>query len=642
MKSFMNFKVLLVLILIIVGMVSFGRKFSKDEKISELGQYQGYSEKSFDGHIRRSEYLPLADGTRLAYDLILPTKDDVPASEPLPVLFKYTPYLRTFTVFDVNGENIMADAHDLTFKEKAMLRIRYWAYDRGHLMDPLFRTKWLEDMVYYGYAVIVVERPGTGASFGVMNPSFEVGAQEVDEILDWISVQEWSDGNIGMFGDSWQAQIQFAAASTGNPHLKAIFPVSGSMDNYTSVIYPGGVYNKAFGTLFSELTALLETVVTPVDQDVNGELLAQALAERAGSTVGEESSDVFAQYPFRDTLNSRRQKVWEAVFALYPMLDDINRANVPIYLVNGWYDIFTKDMFLWYVNLTTPKRLLVLPYDHSGLEGESSDFDIGAESHRWFDYWLKGIDNGIMDESPIHYSLMDSSGYNVWQTTRQWPLADRKTTTLYFSDGKTGSVHSVNDGYAVATPPISPNSQDVYHVDYSTTSGSLSRWTAVNWERDYPDMSLNDAKGLTYTTAQLESDLLIVGHPVVNLWFSTTAPDLDVFVYLEDVNAKGFSTYITEGTLRASHRMMVDAPYNNLGMPFYRHYESDLQLIQKKELIELRLDLLPTAWLVHRGSRIRVTIAFADADNFDTPVVDPAPEVLLFRDVDHPSYIELP
>ena len=643
MRSALNFKQLIfLLIMISAGLTYAFIKPMKDQKISELGQYQGYSEKIYNGHIRRSEYLTLADGTRLAYDLILPTKDDIPASEPLPVLFKYTPYLRTFTVFDKNGVNIMADSYDLTFKEKAMLLVRYWVYDRGHLMDPLFRTKWLEDMVYQGYAIIVVERPGTGASFGVMNPSFKVGAREADEILDWIAAQEWSDGNIGMFGDSWQAQIQFAAASTGNSHLKAIFPVSASMDNYTSVIYPGGVYNKAFGGLFSQLTALLETVITPVDQDVNGELLAQALAERAGSTVGAESSNVFAQYPFRDRLNSRGHRMWEDVFALYPMLDEINQANVPIYLVNGWYDIFTKDMFLWYINLTTPKRLLVLPYDHSGLEGESSDFDIGAEAHRWFDYWLKGIENGIMDEAPIHYYLMNTSKDSAWKTSQQWPLADRVATTLYFSNGRTGSIDSVNDGFALPTSPASSDCQDVYKVDYSTTSGEVSRWTAVNWERDYPDMSVNDGKALTYTTPPLDSDLSVIGHPVVNLWLATTAPDLDIFVYLEEVDAKGRSTYITEGNLRVSHRLMLEAPYNDLGLPYFRHYESDLQLIQSDEPLELNFDLLPVAWLFQSGRRIRVTVAFADIDNFDTPILDPVPEVHLLRDIDHPSYLKLP
>jgi putative CocE/NonD family hydrolase len=85
-------------------------------------------------------------------------------------------------------------------------------------MDPVFRNKYLKNMLKHGYAVIVIERPGTGASFGVMDASFEVGAKEVNEVLNWIAAQKWCDGNIGMYGDSFQAMIQFAAATTRNPH----------------------------------------------------------------------------------------------------------------------------------------------------------------------------------------------------------------------------------------------------------------------------------------------------------------------------------------------------------------------------------------------------------------------------------------
>ncbi|RPJ39371.1 MAG: hypothetical protein EHM27_09485, partial [Deltaproteobacteria bacterium] len=92
-----------------------------------------------------------------------------------------------------------------------MLWVRSKLSARGHLMDPVFRTKYLENMLKHGYAVIVVERPGTGASFGVMDASFELAAQNANEILDWIAGQNWCNGNIGMYGDSFQAMIQFAA-----------------------------------------------------------------------------------------------------------------------------------------------------------------------------------------------------------------------------------------------------------------------------------------------------------------------------------------------------------------------------------------------------------------------------------------------
>jgi putative CocE/NonD family hydrolase len=155
-------------------------------------------------------------------------------------------------------------------------------------------------------------------------------------------------------------------------------------------------------------------------------------------------------------------------------------------------------------------------------------------------------------------------------------------------------------------------------------------------------MGLNDKKALTYTTPPLETDVEITGHPVVHLWLKTDTPDLDAFVFLEEVNQSGKSTYITEGNLRASHRKRSTAPYNNLGLPFHSHYQSELKPIPSGEPVELVFSLLPASYRFHKGSRIRMTVAFSDADNFETPVIDPAPKLQLVRDKDHPSYVQLP
>ena len=620
------------------------KKQGGQAKVSEFGKYQGYSEAVYDGNLRRSDYLTLSNGTRLAYDLYLPTKKRVPADEPLPVLFKYTPYLRTFTIFDKDGRNIIADLFNLGWKERAYLRVRYWFNKRGNLMDAVFRTKYLENMLKHGYAVIVVERPGTGASFGIMNASFEVGAKEVNELLDWIAAQDWCDGNIGMYGDSFQAMIQFAAAATGNPHLKAIFPTSSGFELYSAISYPGGVYNKTFASFFSWSTSFLEKVPTPVDSDKDGSSLALACKERSGSTIGKQSEVWFRKFPFRDSTTRDGNKVYEGPANLYPFLDRINRSGIPVYMTTGWYDLFSgaRDMFLWYANLTVPKRLLVRPADHSEVEKNQFDLDYGAEVHRWFDYWLKGIDNGIMNEPPIYYYVMGSSQKNAWRTSNRWPLANQKLTRFYFGEGKTGSITSVNDGFLHPEPPSQKDGADAYSVDYSTTSGKYSRWYAVNWSRKYPDMRSNDKKALTYTTSPLEADLEITGHPTVHLWLVTNASDLDAFVYLEDVDRSGKSAYITEGTLRASHRRLSAAPFNNLGLPYHSHYRSELEPIPTGKPVELVFSLLPTSYRFRKGSRIRITVAFADADNFETPVIEPAPKLQLLRDMDHPSSVQLP
>jgi putative CocE/NonD family hydrolase len=298
-------------------------------------------------------------------------------------------------------------------------------------------------------------------------------------------------------------------------------------------------------------------------------------------------------------------------------------------------------MFLWYANLTVPKRLIVRPADHSEVEKNQFDLDYAAEAHRWFDYWLKGIDNGIMKEPPIYYYILGASKKDAWRTNTLWPLPNQKLTRFYFDEGKTRSIASINDGFLRKEPPGEKEASDTYTVDYSTTSGKYSRWYAVNWPRNYPDMQINDKKALTYTTSPLESDVEVTGHPIVHLWFVTEASDLDFFVYLEEVDGKK-STYITEGNLRASHRPLSEAPFNNLGLPYHRHYQSDLALIHPGKPVELVFSLLPTSYLFRVGNRIRITVTCADADNFDTPVLKPAPKIRLMRDTAHPSFIELP
>jgi uncharacterized protein len=646
--NFKNLKIIIpfvVVILLIAGYATLRRpaKAKIEGKVSEFGQYQGYSEVSYNGSKRVSDYLKMSDGTRLAYDLILPTKDKVVADKPLPTLFKYTPYDRAWTPFAKNGHFALSEL-GMPWYYSLMVRFRALVMPdgRGKIMDALWRTEWLVDMVNSGYAVIVVDRPGTGASFGVLKGDSEIVAQETDEILNWIAAQKWCDGNIGMFGDSIQAQIQFRAASTSNPHLKAILPATTWMDNYSAVVFPGGVPDKALTNIYAEANQAFDEMATPVDQDKDGTLLAQARAERHNASALAEAVGQFDGIPYRDSLMGDGTNIWIRDETLYPLIDRINRSGVPVYLINGWYDIYARDNFLIYNNLTVPKRLLVRPTDHSGIESPGSDIDYGAEAHRWFDYWLKGIDNGIMDEPPIHYYLQGVANSQAWQSVDVWPLKNQELTRYYLGPGENAGDVSVNNGRTTLVPPTDPKAYDLYKIDYSTTTGDKSHWAAVAMPHEYPDLRSRDARALTYTTLPLETSLNITGHPVTHLWLQTDAPDLDVFVYLEEVDKNGKATYITQGDLRASHRLLSPAPFANFGLPWHNHFQSELQPIQAGEPVELVFDLLPTAWQLAPGKSLRITVAFADAGNFDTPILNPAPTVQLLRDSAHPSAVEIP
>ncbi len=610
-------------------------------KISEFGSYEGYSEAFFGGTRRISDYLTLSNGTRLAYDLILPTKSGLVCDRPLPVLFKYTPYLRTFTIFDEDGKDIISPLYQMPWVQRAYLHLRYWLSPSGRLIDPVFRDPWLGRILRHGYAVVVVERPGTGASFGRLDPSFEAGARESNEIINWIAAQTWSDGNIGMFGNSWQGQIQLQAASTGNPHLKAIFPVSTWIDQYNAMIYPGGVYTKSFGQFLTWSLAFLDSkIVTPVDADRNGILLAQARAERRAAGVGKWVGQIMADSPFRDSVDSSSgQSPWSDANMPYAHIDRINRANVPMYLMTGWYDIVARDMLLLYANTSVPTRLTVRPSDHSQISKSGFDLDIAAEAHRWFDYWLKRIDNGIMAEPPVHYYVMGAKSKAGWQSGSAWPPKPRNLLPLYFAPGLVGASET---GMLVTEVPTVDEGYDRHTVNYQASTGKKSRWTAVNWSREYPNMRTNDAKAMTFTTEPLQTAIQVLGHPVLRAWLTSDAADLDVFAYLEEVDSEGNSTYVTEGNLRASHRATGDAPYQNFGLPYHRHLQSETAPMKAGEPVELVFDLLPTAYRFEAGKHIRVAIAFSDADNFDTPIVAPTPSVRVHRDRNRRSMIELP
>jgi putative CocE/NonD family hydrolase len=254
---------------------------------------------------------------------------------------------------------------------------------------------------------------------------------------------------------------------------------------------------------------------------------------------------------------------------------------------------------------------------------------VATEQLRWFDYWLKGVDNGIMDEAPIHYALMEDPGGWIWTSIQEWPPAESESLTFFFRQGPSGTVESVNDGdLSRDRPPDSGANR--YPVDLTTTTGTESRWdNATNGSEYliYPDLSETDGKSLTYTSSPLGEDLRAVGHPIVTLWVTSSTRDGDFIVLLEEVDQTGMSHYVTEGVLRASHRKGGEAPWDNLSLPFHRGFAEDLSPLPRGEPEQLTLDLLPIATVFNAGNRIRVTVMGADSDNVEPPSAPPTYEV---------------
>ena len=192
---------------------------------------------------------------------------------------------------------------------------------------------------------------------------------------------------------------------------------------------------------------------------------------------------------------------------------------------------------------------------------------------RWYDYWLKGIDNGIMKEAPINYFTMGASEGREWRSAWDWPVPGTRSTKYYFGAGSSGSVESLNDGKLSTRAPSSRTGEDVYTVE-NFTLPLVDRWSSTTMESLSVDWTALDNVSLTYTTAALKADTRITGYPVAHLWVSCNVTNADFFVYLEEIDENGVSTNVSDGLLRASHRSVNEPPWDDMGLPWHRSYSA--------------------------------------------------------------------
>jgi hypothetical protein len=550
-------------------------------KVSSPGQYQGYGEALYDGNERSSLYVPVRDGTRLAVDVFRPTKDGQLASERLPVLFMHTPYnRRTFTTGPT------AETY------------------------PGFALR----LVQYGYVVAIADYRGLYASFGT-NQAFNRGewvdAARMDayDLIEWLAEQPWSSGKVGMWGCSATGGSQLQAATTAPPQLKAIFPMSCEFDVYPFGV-PGGVARAAGNTSAPPMSvpgALRDAAAAAVD-GTDAALLSQAIAEHASNV------DNAGFVPFRDSLSPSLDEVWWLKSSPHTYHDALRDSGIAMYAAANWNEGMTKYGAFFTFNNIPESKLVIGPAGHCEWTKvkDETGFDIVVEERRFFDRWLKDIENCVMREPPVYYYTYNAPAGDEWQAASEWPLPNEQRTHYYFADGAALSKDAPPAGTAV----------DTAQVEYGVTPANRA------------------SKGLLYASEPLAEDLQVTGHPVVELWVASSATDGDFVVTLEDLAPDGTATsYFMEGRLRASHRALQDAPYDNLGLPWHPFTEAALQPLVPGEPVLLSFDLQPLSLVFAKGHRIRVVLTFADAA---TAMAQPAPMVTVHRNAERPSRITLP
>ena len=566
-------------------------------KVSELGIYSGYSQQLFTGAVRTSSYVTVRDGTKLAMDLYRPAdKSGAPIEMPLPVIWNLTPYGR-----------------------------------RGGITS----SHWYWNFVKYGYVIAVVDVRGRGSSCGThMGQHMRWEAFDGYDITEWLAAQPFCNGMVGMFGCSYTGINQLMVTSTRPPHLKAIFSGCHDFNKFDSFYY-GGIYQDVQWDSWAEgqEKGKVNWKSPPVDEDGDLSMLRECLLQHYGN-VNEAIS--LLSMPYRNMYsNDLRSVFWnEASISTY--IKEINRSGVAISLYGGWWDPFTKDIFIEWKNLKDIKRLIMSPAGHCAVTGPGLVFDLQAEMLRWFDYYLKGIDNGIKDEPALaFYPVGVTDGQWRFEEGKNWPPSTVTEINCYLGGGRSGSVSSVNDG--ILTPdPLDPSGKDNYTVDYTCSTGSTN---VFNRSERPSDLTYNDVKALTYTTPPLASDIEVTGTPMLHLFVSSTAKDGDFFAYLEDVDAHGWSNFVVIGVQRASTRTVNTPQFNNLGIPWYGNFREDVAPPLSGEPVEMVIDLAPISYVFKAGHRIRLVITGADISTIKrAPKLSPPPTISVY----HKSYITLP
>ncbi len=380
-------------------------------RVSRFGEYSGYSIERFSQWHSTSQYIEMPDGVKLAVDIVRPSVEGIPVDEKLPVIWTHSRYHR-------NPSEM----------------IKHFGGDPNvNIQSSVDVIPDLQRLLKHGYCFVAVGVRGSGASFGRF--SGLVSQEETDDaynVMEWISKQPWCDGNIGMHGVSYLGMTQYMAASKSHPALKAIFPNLAAFDLYDTV-YPGGVFRQDMVQHWDQLTETLDLVVLApsVGTDPDKKQLMQAVA---GHQKNWNVAQGYRAVKFRDSIADGASY---ETHNLRPALGRINQAKIPAYHWGGWYDIFVKDTLRWYANYEGPQKLAIGSWPHA----ESTDPRVmenrirlrSAEQHRWFDYWLKGIDNGIMNEAPINIGTLHDPGDERWSALQRWPVPASKQQTFFFT-----------------------------------------------------------------------------------------------------------------------------------------------------------------------------------------------------------------
>lgn len=445
--------------------------------------------------IIENDWLTLSDGTKLSYRLWLPESE-----EPLPTILEYLPY-----------------------------RKRDGTRGRDNPMHGYFSG--------HGYNVIRVDIRGTGESDGLLADEYLLQEQDdALEVIEWISQQPWCDGQVAMMGKSWGGFNSLQIAARRPPALKAVMVVGYTDDRYNNDIhYKGGlVLNDNFwwGAI------MLGYQSRAIDPEIVGERWRAMWLERLenmplwmGNWLEHQTRDEYWQHG--------------------SVCEDYSAIEVPIFAVDGYADSYTNTILSLLQGVNVPKKGLLGPwahvYAHDGVPEPAINF-LG-EGVRWWDYWLKGKENGVLDGPMLQAWMEDSMTPSTnrpvskgrWVGIDAWPSKAVTPKDYQLTYGRLVEERQATEEKVVLHTPLA-------HTLLA------NEWMGAGVPGESPgDQRIDNGLAMNFDSAILQEDLEIFGYPRIELKLTSDKPNAMLYASLCDIAPDGSSERVSYGVMNLTH-----------------------------------------------------------------------------------------
>jgi len=488
-----------------------------------------------------------------------------------------------------------------------------------------------------GYICVIQDVRGKWASEGVWDP-FVNEAQDGYDTLDWIASQQWCDGNIGMTGESYYGYTQWAVAHLNHPNLKCIVPGDTSANIYGTWVTNNHAFcMKTLGIWAIEMNCRTYANFFRLD---HWHLPLHEIDEKAGLPCPYYKE--WINHPERD-------EYWERI----NVDNKYNQIRIPVLNWGGWYDVFVQATIDdWRGMIANAKDesirdnqwLLIAPTDHEltpWVTGKIGKLKIGNNAwsfdriQRFFDFYLRGIDNGLKEQPRIEIYVI---GDNQWRIENEWPLARTKYTNYYLhSQGRANTLAGDGELSTYAPDDNEPSDHFIYDPE-NPVKVSLEMedlWSYAKFMKDRRGVEKR-RDVLVYTSDVLQEDLEITGPISMTLYAASTARDTDFTATLVDIFPNNYAHMIQEGIIRARYR-------NQNGKPSF---------IEPGKVYEYKIDLWSTSYVIKKGHRIRVEVSSSNFNRYDRNLntgkeMGLSAEIAvanqtIFHNQDYPSHITLP